>query len=403
MARRRRVALPLALLMSLGMLVAVVTPVAAAPTTLNAVLSGLAEVSVGDPDGVGTATVTADPEAGTLCYSVTATNIDLPVTAAHIHEGAAGTAPAGNVRVTFTAATADADGTFAACAANPADFTLAGGQTVQQFLTALVTNPTNYYVNVHNGTFAAGAVRGQLANSRLCGVVARNATTGVITVGGTVVPTAGMSAQVAALLTAAASANASVCVDVTYNAAGGVLTAANVDATFTLCARVTATGSGATRSFTVGGVAIPAAQLSAAETAALEVALTNQTNACLTLVIADSALTSVAGYVDICATVGAVSATSVTLDGVAIPIGAGSNVSTDIRQGMTLTLRVNVDDTAVTITGTTLTGCTAPSAGALPDTSVGASAPAGALAVGLGMVFLLGGMTLLLRRERSAG
>jgi hypothetical protein len=382
------------------MLVAVVTPAAAAPTTLSAVLSGLAEVPIADPDGAGTASVTADPEAGTLCYTVTATNIDLPVTMAHIHEGAAGTAPASNIRVHFTAAVGDADGTFNGCAANPADYSLPAGQTVQQFLTALVTNPSNYYVNVHNATYPAGAVRGQLGNTRLCGTVARNATTGVITVGATVVPAAATSAQVAALLTAAASANASVCVDVTYNAAGGVLSAVNVDATFTLCAAVTATGSGATRSFTIGGVAIPAAQLSAAEAAALELALTNQTNACLTLVIVDSALTSVAGYVDVCATVGAVSTTSVTLDGVAIPIGAGSNVSTDIRQGMTLTLRVNVDDTAVTITGTTLTGCTAPSAGALPDTSVAASAPASALVIGFGMVFLLGGI-LLIRRERS--
>lgn len=400
MARRRRVTLPLALLMSLGMLVAVVTPAAAAPTTLTAVLSGLAEVPVADPDGTGTASVTADPEAGTLCYTVTTTNIDLPVAAAHIHEGAAGTAPAGNVRVTFTAAAGDADGTFNGCATNPGDYTLVGGQTVQQFLTALVTNPTNYYVNVHNAAYPGGAVRGQLANTRLCGTVVRNATTGVITVGGTVVPTSGMSAQVAALLTAAATANASVCVDATFNAAGGVVSAVNVDATFTLCATVTATGTGATRAFTVGGVAIPAAQLSAAEAAALELALTNQTNACLTLVVADSVLTSVAGYVDVCATVGAVSTTSVTLDGVAIPIGAGSNVSTDIRQGMTLTLRVNVDDTAVTITGTTLTGCTAPSAGALPDTSVRADAPGG-LAGALGMVLFFGAMALVIRRGRS--
>jgi len=83
------------------------------------------------------------------------------------------------------------------------------------------------------------------------------------------------------------------------------------------------------------------------------------------------------------------------------PLGAGSDVSAGVTQGATLTLRVNVNDGAVTITGTTLSGC-APSAGALPDTSVDAGTPASALLIAIGMLFLLGGAILVARRERSA-
>ena len=401
MRLRRRLALPMSLLMATGLLLGVVAPVAAAPTTLSAVLSGLAEVPPADPDGTGTATVTVDPEVGTLCYSVSTSNIVTPIAAAHIHEGAAGTAPASNIRVTFTAAAADADGVFSGCATNPGDYNVPAGVTIQQFLTGLVANPSNYYVNVHNSIYPGGAVRGQLTNPRLCGTVVRNATTGVITVGGTVVPASAVSAEVAALLTAAAAANASVCVDATFNAAGGVVTAVNADASFTLCTAVVATGSGATRSFTVGGVAIPAAQLSASEAAALELALANSVNACVNLVVVDSAVTDVSGYVEACVTVGAVTTTSVTLDGVAVPFGAGSTIAAQIRQGATLSVRVEANGAAVTFSAVTLAGC-APLAAALPNTSVDAGAPISTLLAALGTLHLLGAVALTARRRRTA-
>lgn len=403
MPSRRRLALPLSLLMTIGLLLGVVTPAAAAPTTLNAILTGAEEVpGPGDPNGAGTATVTVDPVAGTLCYTYSVGAL-ANVTGAHIHEAPPGVA--GPIQVGLTLP--DTTGTMTDCA-DTADYNAAELPTptaVTAFLADLAANPQKYYVNVHTSPFSEGAIRGQLNNPRLCGTVTRSAAD-VISIGTTVVPASILAADaaLAAQLNAAATAAASVCVDATYNPSGTVLTAANLDATFTLCAAVTATGSGATRAFTVGGLAIPATQLSASETAALELALVNRANACVNLVIVDTVITSVSGHVDVCVTVGARSATSITLDGVAIPLGTGSTVPAAVTTGTTLAVRVAVSDGVVTITTTTLSGCTTvtPSAAALPDTSVEAGAPAPALLIGIGVVYLLGAVTLLARRGRFA-
>lgn len=399
MRHRGHLALPLSLVMAVGLLAGTVTPVAAAPVPLSAVLSGSAEApAAGDPDGSGTATVTVDPAAGTLCYTLQVAAIDAP-TGAHIHEAAPGVA--GPIQVTLT--TPDVVTGASSDCADAGDYsaTEVPPAAVSAFLTDLATNPQKYYVNVHTAAFPGGAVRGQLNNPRLCGTVTRT-TAGVISIGATVVPAAAMTADVAAQLAAAAMANASVCVDATYNASGTVLAATNVDATFSVCAMVVASGSGATRTFTVAGVTLPAGQLSASEAAALELALTNQTNACVNLVIADSVVTSVSGQVDVCVTVGARTATSIVLDGVTIPLGTGSSVAAGVTQGATLSLRVAVNDGAVTITTITLSGCAAPAAPVLPNTRVDAGSPASALLAALGALYLLaGGLMVLLPRRTT--
>lgn len=401
MPRPRSLALPLSLLMTVGLLLGVVTPVAAAPTALSAVMTGAAEApGPGDPDGTGTATVTVDPAAGTLCYTVNVVDI-AAATAAHIHEAPAGVA--GPIQVALTLP--DHTGNAADCA-DAADYNAAelpNAAAISAFLADLAANPQRYYVNVHTAPFPAGAVRGQLSNPRLCGTVTRT-TGGVISIGGTVVPSSAVTAAVLAQLTAAATAGASVCVDATYDASGAVVSAANLDATFTLCAAVVATGSGATRAFTVGGFAIPAAQLSASEAAMLELAVVNATNACANLVIVDSVVTDVSGHVEACVTVGAVTSTSVTLDGVTIPFGTGTTIAAQVVQGATLAVRVEANGSAVTFAATTLAGCTAsaPAASLLPDTSVDAGAPISALLTVLGTLHALGAMALTARRRRTA-
>ena len=114
---------------------------------LSATLTGAAEVpGPGDPDGAGTASVTVNPGQGRICYKLTVRNID-PAAAAHIHKAPAGSA--GPVVVTLQAPT---DGDSSACA-----------DVSRKLALEILKDPADYYVNVHNAAFPAGAVRGQLA------------------------------------------------------------------------------------------------------------------------------------------------------------------------------------------------------------------------------------------------
>jgi hypothetical protein len=115
-------------------------------------LTGEAEVTAagvpnqGDLDGTGTATLTLNPGQGRICYTLQVSGI-APAAAAHIHEAPATTT--GPVVVPLEAPT---DGDSSACA------------TVDRELVKdILKNPADYYVNVHNADFPAGALRGQLS------------------------------------------------------------------------------------------------------------------------------------------------------------------------------------------------------------------------------------------------
>ena len=109
-------------------------------------LTGATEVpGPGDSDGRGTVTLTVNPDKGEVCYDLTVANMQ-EATAAHIHEGAVG--QEGPVKVGLEA---PKTGTAKGCKSAEA-----------AFMQALLANPANYYVNVHNAEFPKGAVRGQL-------------------------------------------------------------------------------------------------------------------------------------------------------------------------------------------------------------------------------------------------
>ncbi|HEY0733460.1 MAG TPA: CHRD domain-containing protein [Herpetosiphonaceae bacterium] len=110
-------------------------------------LTGAAEVpGPGDPDGIGTASLRLNYGQGEICYALDVTGI-APATAAHIHVGTSNVA--GPVVVPLAAPTS---GSSSACA------------TVDRALIlAIIQNPEQYYVNVHNPEFPAGALRGQLS------------------------------------------------------------------------------------------------------------------------------------------------------------------------------------------------------------------------------------------------
>lgn len=123
---------------------------------LFAVLNGGNEVSptgrarAGDLDGFGSATVTFSnftPTSVTLCYAVLVSNI-AGATAAHIHRGRSGVN--GGIMVNFIPP-----------AGNPGR--VAGCTRITRTLYAQIAAfPSEFYVNVHNAAFPAGAVRGQL-------------------------------------------------------------------------------------------------------------------------------------------------------------------------------------------------------------------------------------------------
>lgn len=122
--------------------------------TFTTTLTGEAEVNAqgvpnqGDLDGIGTATVTLNYGQGTVCWEITVSGITLPATAAHIHEAPV-TAP-GPVVVPLSAP--DESGFAEGC-------TTASREEIKE----IIQHPEEYYVNVHNADFPAGALRGQLS------------------------------------------------------------------------------------------------------------------------------------------------------------------------------------------------------------------------------------------------
>ncbi len=124
---------------------------------LFAVLNGGNEVTnagaahVGDPDGFGSATVTFSnitSTGATLCYAILVSNI-AAATAAHIHSGQSGFN--GIVVVPLAPPVGSPLGRVSGCVAITA-----------ALLSSLRAVPAQFYVNVHNAAFPAGAVRGQL-------------------------------------------------------------------------------------------------------------------------------------------------------------------------------------------------------------------------------------------------
>lgn len=138
----------LAILMSVFGIAVLATSVEAGGRPLDTVLSGVAEVpGPGDPDGSGTAHLTLNQGQGEICFEISVSDIVLPATGAHIHLAPVGVA--GPVVVPLTPP--DASGVSSGCV----DVGKEGVKAIRQ-------NPEEYYVNVHNAEFPAGAVRGQL-------------------------------------------------------------------------------------------------------------------------------------------------------------------------------------------------------------------------------------------------
>jgi hypothetical protein len=120
--------------------------------TYTTKLKGANEIpGPGDPDGKGHATIRLDSKRDRVCYTVETKRIARPTTLGHIHKGDSETAGPPVVDLFLT----------------PSNQRVRHGcvATTQEIIDAIRTDPSGYYVNVHNGEFPTGAVRGQLHRS----------------------------------------------------------------------------------------------------------------------------------------------------------------------------------------------------------------------------------------------
>jgi hypothetical protein len=129
---------------------AAVVPALAAveDVVLSAKLKGKDEVpGPGDNDGSGLAQIETKIKKGKLCYLVEYEDIET-ANAAHIHKGPKG--EAGKIVVPL----------FEEQTQSPAEDCIKVEK--ERILKQLAKNPADFYVNVHNGEFPDGAIRGQL-------------------------------------------------------------------------------------------------------------------------------------------------------------------------------------------------------------------------------------------------
>lgn len=151
--------------LSLGAYALSAAPAQAAEEPLFAVLSGNEECNavappagpvcrVGDRDAFGSATILISqaPGAALLCFALTVDNLNVAANAAHIHSGNA--TFNGGVVVNLAPPVGPAasnPGASSGCVAIAA-----------AVASAIIANPTRFYINIHNAQFPSGALRGQL-------------------------------------------------------------------------------------------------------------------------------------------------------------------------------------------------------------------------------------------------
>ncbi len=151
MHRRRSTLSFAAILAAISIFAAAGLVSAAHFTTLSTTLTGAEEVpGPGDPNGKGSITLDVYLS-GRICYTAKVQAI-AGVAAAHIHEAPAGAAY--GVVVNLRPDLADRMG-------NKLSYCVT---TTPQQARDIITNPTEYYVNVHNATYPLGAIRGQLGD-----------------------------------------------------------------------------------------------------------------------------------------------------------------------------------------------------------------------------------------------
>lgn len=123
----------------------------ATSATYTVNMSGAQEVGGGDPDGTGSGTIMLDDVSGLISWSFVYANIVAP-TLMHIHGPAAPAGVNAGVFIGLGVVTSGGAGTLID--------SFVHGNLAQ--ITQILNSPTTFYVNIHNGSFPGGAVRGQV-------------------------------------------------------------------------------------------------------------------------------------------------------------------------------------------------------------------------------------------------
>jgi hypothetical protein len=152
MKGRKSIALAgLGALALLGIVVAAGLAAVSPANRLGAVLRGNDEVpQKGDPNGRAEARITLKGAKKKVCFNITYERIDAP-TAGHIHKGAEGVAGAIKVPLFEEPGGATAQ-PIKGCE----------GDVSRKLIRRIRNHPERWYVNLHNGAYPDGAVRGQL-------------------------------------------------------------------------------------------------------------------------------------------------------------------------------------------------------------------------------------------------
>lgn len=142
--------------LSVGVVLLVTTAIALAEgRPLATTLSGAQEVpaGVGDPDGTGTAELRLNAGQEQVCYELTWQNLDGTVQRAHIHEAPTGVN--GPIVVSlFESQSFPGTGSASGC-----DL----GDATRDEIRRILTDPSGFYVNIHDSERPGGAIRGQLS------------------------------------------------------------------------------------------------------------------------------------------------------------------------------------------------------------------------------------------------
>ena len=131
--------------------IAIIASSDAAVVTYSVDFSGDQEVpGPGDPDGVGSGLLTIDDVSDEVSWNFAFSNIAAP-TAMHIHGPGGSTGNSAAVLLRLGLSTTGGPGTLIGSVTGHSG----DGLTIN-------SNPSDFYVNIHNSEFGPGAIRGQL-------------------------------------------------------------------------------------------------------------------------------------------------------------------------------------------------------------------------------------------------